>query len=198
MSQFAEAKPPDGGYGWVIVFAAFMVNLIADGITFSFGVIYVELLKYFGEGKAKTAWIGSLFMAMPLLSGPIASYLTDRYGCRKVTIVGSILAAIGFIISAFTDSVEMLFLTFGVFAGFGLSMCYVAAVVVVAYYFDKRRSFATGLSVCGSGIGMFPKLVSVSIVFDQCSTRLFSICFCSTIACCLLSLTINLLCNFPL
>lgn len=154
VSQFAEAKPPDGGYGWVIVFASFMVNLIADGITFSFGVIFTELLKYFGEGKAKTAWIGSLFMAMPLLSGPVASFLTDRYGCRKVTIVGSILAAIGFIISSFTDSIAMLCLTFGIFAGFGLSMCYVAAVVVVAYYFDKRRSLATGLSVCGSGIGM--------------------------------------------
>lgn len=32
-----------------------------------------------------------------------------------------------------------------------------AAVVIVAYYFDKRRSFATGLSVCGSGIGTFSK-----------------------------------------
>lgn len=152
--NLAEAKPPDGGYGWVIVFASFVVNLIADGITFSFGVIYIELLKYFGEGKAKTAWIGSLFMAIPLLSGPIASWLTDRFGCRKVTIVGSILAAICFVISSFTDSVEMLMLTFSA-AGFGLSLCYVAAVVIVAYYFDKKRSFATGLSVCGSGIGTF-------------------------------------------
>lgn len=120
IGQFAEAKPPDGGWGWVVVFASFMVNLIADGITFSFGVIYAELLKYFGESKAKTAWIGSLFMAMPLLSGPIASFLTDRYGCRKVTIAGSILASIGFVISSFTDSIEMLFFTFGIFAGFGL------------------------------------------------------------------------------
>lgn len=120
IGQFAEAKPPDGGWGWVVVFASFMVNLIADGITFSFGVIYAELLKYFGESKAKTAWIGSLFMAMPLLSGPVASFLTDRYGCRKVTIAGSILASIGFIISSFTDSIEMLFFTFGIFAGFGL------------------------------------------------------------------------------
>lgn len=153
--QYSEARPPDGGYGWVIVFASFLVNMIADGITFSFGVIFVEFLNYFGEGKAKTAWIGSLFMAMPLLSGPIASFLTDRYGCRKVTIVGSILASTGFVISAFATSTEMLFLTFGVIAGFGLSLCYVAAVVIVAYYFDKRRSFATGLSVCGSGIGTF-------------------------------------------
>ncbi|XP_055601952.1 uncharacterized protein LOC129750864 [Uranotaenia lowii] len=163
LGGYAEARPPDGGWGWVVCFASFMVNLIADGVTFSFGVLYVELLDYFGEGKGKTAWVGSLFMAMPLLSGPVASFLTDRYGCRNVTIVGSILASAGFAISAYADSIEMLYLTFGVLAGFGLSLCYVAAVVVVAYYFDKKRSFATGLSVCGSGIGtcIFAKLTQI-------------------------------------
>ena len=155
LGNFSEARPPDGGWGWVIVMASFMVNLIADGITFSFGVIYVEFLNYFGEGKSKTAWIGSLFMAMPLLSGPVASFLTDRYGCRRVSIAGSILATTGFVISSFASSMEVLILTFGVISGFGLSLCFVAAVVIVAYYFDKRRSFATGLSVCGSGIGTF-------------------------------------------
>ncbi|KAG8253017.1 hypothetical protein J6590_044010 [Homalodisca vitripennis] len=153
--QYSETRAPDGGWGWVVVFAAFMVNLIADGITFSFGVIFVEFLHYFGEGKSKTAWIGSLFMAMPLLSGPVASFLTDRYGCRRVTIAGGVLSAAGFIVSSFTNSINLLILTFGIIAGFGLSLCYVAAVVIVAYYFDKRRSFATGLSVCGSGIGTF-------------------------------------------
>ncbi|XP_026686036.1 uncharacterized protein LOC103518815 [Diaphorina citri] len=94
-------------------------------------------------------------MSIPLLSGPIASFLTDRYGCRKVTILGGILAAIGFILSSFTSSINVLLVTFGIIAGFGLSLCYVAAVVIVAYYFDDHRSFATGLSVCGSGIGTF-------------------------------------------
>lgn len=149
--ELSEQKALDGGYGWVIVFASFIINMIADGISFSFGVFNVEFLKYFGDSKGKTAWIGSIFMAVPLLSGPIASYLTDRYGCRKVTIVGSILASIGFLLSSISDSMEMLFLTFGVIAGLGLSLCYVAAVVIVAYYFDKKRSFATGISVCGSG-----------------------------------------------
>lgn len=155
LGQFCEARPPDGGWGWVVVAASFMVNLIADGITFSFGVIFVEFLNYFGEGKSKTAWIGSLFMAMPLLSGPVASFLTDRYGCRKVSIAGSILATAGFVISSYANSMAVLVLTFGIVAGFGLSLCFVAAVVIVAYYFDKKRSFATGLSVCGSGIGTF-------------------------------------------
>ncbi|KAI5698488.1 hypothetical protein M8J75_007623 [Diaphorina citri] len=155
LDNLSQMHPPDGGWGWVIVFASFMVNVIADGITFSFGVIFIEFLHYFGEGKSKTAWIGSLFMSIPLLSGPIASFLTDRYGCRKVTILGGILAAIGFILSSFTSSINVLLVTFGIIAGFGLSLCYVAAVVIVAYYFDDHRSFATGLSVCGSGIGTF-------------------------------------------
>ncbi|XP_065095823.1 uncharacterized protein LOC135717608 isoform X2 [Ochlerotatus camptorhynchus] len=163
LGGYAEARPPDGGWGWVVCFASFMVNLIADGVTFSFGVLYVELLNYFGEGKGKTAWVGSLFMAMPLLSGPVASFLTDRYGCRNVTIVGSILASAGFALSAYAETIEMLYLTFGVLAGFGLSLCYVAAVVIVAYYFDKKRSFAIGLSVCGSGIGtcIFAKVTEI-------------------------------------
>lgn len=155
LGQFCEARPPDGGWGWVVVAAAFMVNLIGDGITFSFGVIFVEFLNYFGEGKSKTAWIGSLFMAMPLLSGPVASFLAGRYGCRRVSIVGSVMATMGFVISSYANSMAVLVLTFGIVAGFGLALCFVAAVVIVAYYFDKKRSFATGLSVCGSGIGTF-------------------------------------------
>lgn len=153
--QFSERQPPDGGWGWVVVVAAFVTNLIADGVTFTFGIIYVDLLRYFGEGKSKTAWIGGLFMSMPLLSGPIASYLTDRFGCRRVCMFGSVLSAFGFVISSYAESIELLIFTFGIVSGFGLALCYVTAVVIVAYYFEKRRSLATGLSVCGSGIGTF-------------------------------------------
>ena len=146
---------PDGGWGWVIVFASFLVNMIADGVTFSVGVMFIEFQKEFGHSSSRTAGVIGLFHAVPLLSGPIASALTDRYGCRKVTIAGSILATVGFLLSSLANSLEVLYLTFGIISGFGLSLCYVAAVVIVAYYFERRRSFATGISVCGSGVGTF-------------------------------------------
>jgi len=147
--------PPDGGWGWVVVFASFMAHCIADGCSFSFGVLYVELLDYFKESKGKTAWVGSLFVSVPLITGPLASAVTNRYGCRVSTMLGGAITAVGFVASAFANSVEMLCITFGLVAGFGLSLVYVPAVVIVAFYFEKKRSFATGLAVAGSGIGTF-------------------------------------------
>jgi len=146
---------PDGGYGWVVVAASFFVNMIADGVTFSFGIMFEQFQDDFGSSSAATAGVVSMFHAVPLMTGPIATWLTDRYGCKAVTIVGAILAAAGFLMAAFSHHIGLLYLFFGVVAGFGLSLCYVASIIIVAYYFDRRRSFATGISVCGSGVGTF-------------------------------------------
>ena len=114
-----------------------------------------ELQSEFDSSSAVTAGVVSMFHAVPLLTGPIATWLTDRYGCRAVTIWGSILASIGFLAAAFSHHIALLYLFFGVVSGFGLSLCYVASIIIVAYYFESKRSFATGIAVCGSGIGTF-------------------------------------------
>ncbi|KAF7989933.1 hypothetical protein HCN44_008607 [Aphidius gifuensis] len=149
------SKIPDGGWGWMVVLASLVISMIADGVSFSFGLLYIEFLEEFGASKSKTAWIGSLFMAVPLLSGPVMSALVDRYGCRKMTIIGGLIAGTGFVMSSFSNSIEIMYLTFGVVAGLGLGLCYVTAVVSIAYWFDKKRTLAVGLGACGTGIGTF-------------------------------------------
>jgi len=154
-SSGVSVGAPDGGFGWVVVMAAFLVNMIADGVTFSFGVMFDELQEDFESSAAVTAGVVSMFHAVPLLTGPLATWLTDRYGCQTVTVVGSVIASAGFLLAAFSNHILLLYLFFGIVAGFGLSLCYVASIIVVAYYFDRRRSFATGISVAGSGVGTF-------------------------------------------
>ncbi|XP_025831859.1 uncharacterized protein LOC108732569 isoform X1 [Agrilus planipennis] len=150
-----KPKIPDGGWGWVIVFSSFLMSMIADGICFTFGILYVEFLEEFGASNSVTSWIGSLFVSVPLLTGPIMSALVERFGCRVMTIVGGIISAVGFLLSSFADSIALMYLTFGVISGLGLGVCYVTAVVSIAYWFDKRRTLAVGLGACGTGVGTF-------------------------------------------
>lgn len=41
------------------------------------------------------------------------------------------------------------------FVGIGFGLIYLPAVVCVGYYFETKRSLATGIAVCGSGFGTF-------------------------------------------
>ena len=59
IDQPTVALPPDGGWGWAVVAAAFFANLIVDGVTYTFGIIMPQLLDHFEAGKGKTALVGS-------------------------------------------------------------------------------------------------------------------------------------------
>lgn len=144
---------PDGGWGWVVVFAAFLVAACADGLAFSFGLLHEEFTNYFEATQSQTSLIGSLFIATPLLAGPIMSALVDRYGCRLMTIVAGIVSCIGFLLAAISNSILMLCLTFGLISGLAMGILYVTAVVSVAFWFDKRRNLAVSLASCGIGFG---------------------------------------------
>ncbi|KAL4220520.1 Mct1p [Mactra antiquata] len=147
--------PPDGGWGWMVVLASFMIHVIADGIVYSFGIFYIEFLNYYKGGKGETAWVGSLVPGVTLSVGPVASILTNKYGCRVTTIAGAIIAAAGFVLSIFSPNLHFLYFSFGIMAGLGFGLIYLPAIVSVGHYFEERRAFATGLAVCGSGLGAF-------------------------------------------
>ncbi|KAF6773651.1 hypothetical protein AHF37_07367 [Paragonimus kellicotti] len=67
--------------------------------------------------------------------------------------LGALMSAIGCLISCFANSLVAMIISFGIFSGFGFSLCMTAALVIVSMYFDDRRATATGLSIAGTGVG---------------------------------------------
>ncbi|XP_018575240.1 monocarboxylate transporter 14-like [Anoplophora glabripennis] len=162
----AEMKPriPDGGWGWLVVLACFYINMISDGVGFTFGLLFIEFLHEFKASKSATSWIGSLFMAIPLIAGPIGSALVDKYGCQSMTVVGGLICTVGFVLSSYAKSIGVMYITFGIIGGLGLGLCFVTAVVSIAFWFEKRRTVALGLAASGTGFG--------TVVFSPLSTCL--------------------------
>ncbi|CAG2182529.1 unnamed protein product, partial [Oppiella nova] len=88
-------------------------------------------------------------------SGVFVSGLTNRYGCRPITIVGSLISCVAFLLATVAPNSFVLLITYGIMGGVGFGLIYLPAIVTVGYYFTTKRAFATGIAVCGSGMGAF-------------------------------------------
>lgn len=67
--SLAIVVPPDGGWGWVVVFAAFYCNIVVDGIIYSFGMLMNDMVNTFHETESKITIVGSLLNGFYLIAG---------------------------------------------------------------------------------------------------------------------------------
>jgi MFS family permease len=140
-------------YKYIVLIASFLSYMLAALLSSCFGVFFESMEADLGWSKGQCAFIGALLSALNELAGPIASSLTNRYGCRATTIFGGLIAALGVIGSAYTQDFWLLSFLLGGVSGFGSSLVLVASVVVVTYYFEDKPSLAAGLTISGASFG---------------------------------------------
>ena len=95
------------------------------------------------------------------------SALANRFGFRAVAILGSVIGCVALAVSMLAQSVLVLYVTVGVVGGIGFGLVYVPAVIAVGFYFEKKRALATGIAVCGSGVGTFVFAPLTSFLLEQ-------------------------------
>ncbi|CAF1177696.1 unnamed protein product [Adineta steineri] len=159
--------PPDGGYGWVVLIACFMINLIVDGFLYAFGAFSEDLKHVYNCQEWEVSLIISLACGFYLLSAPVASALCNKWGCRPIGIIGSIIASLAVASSVFSPNIYIMWLLFGFIGGIGMGLIYLPSIIMVGYYFEDKRAIATGIVTAGTGIG--------SITFGPLSRVLFNI-----------------------
>lgn len=65
------------------------------------------------------------------------------------------IAASAFALASLAPNVFYLHMVYGVLGGIGFCFIYMPSVIIVGYYFEKWRPLATGIALCGSGVGCF-------------------------------------------
>ncbi|KAG8292560.1 hypothetical protein J6590_036302 [Homalodisca vitripennis] len=69
--------PPDGGWGWVVVFGSFFCNFFVDGMVYSAGVFLGPISQSLEVSKSQVTLIGSLLTGFCLMAGNIVSIFYD-------------------------------------------------------------------------------------------------------------------------
>ena len=165
MSLNSVSSHPRIFYGWLVVAAAFAVTFVGFGSAYTFSAFVGPLQKDFVASRAAVSFVfslaGFLYFGFGIVSGPLA----DRWGSRRLAVIGMLLTGIGLASASAARSLTEIYAAYGLGVGLGVGCSYVPAVGAVQRWFAKRRGFASGLAVSGIGVGtlIMPPLASLLI-----------------------------------
>ncbi|XP_067011576.2 monocarboxylate transporter 4-like [Anabrus simplex] len=147
---------PEGGWGWIVCGAGFLVHLLTSGLQLAFGLLYVYALHHLGEPQSPmdAAWIGCLCLAVSLATAPIVVAVCRRKSTRLTAVFGGLVMALACLFTSFAQQLHQVMLSYGVVMGVGTGMVRETSSLMLGHYFKRRREFVEMVVQAGGGVGI--------------------------------------------
>ena len=158
---------------WLIAAMGTFTHL-SLGTVYAWSFFQTPITELVGWSNTQVAWAFSLAIFMQGVMAAWGGTKIDKYGARRLAIVGGVMYALGYIISAYALSsglLCLLYLAFGIVGGAGLGLAYVIPVAVVSKWFTDKQGLATGMVVMGFGLGALVMSKLLAPLFLQISNE---------------------------
>jgi MFS family permease len=143
-------------YGWWLVgIAGFMLTLMSVSVFQGLGTMLVGLERHFGWSRTAMSGAFALARAEGAVLGPIEGYLIDRFGSRRLVLIGYIIMGIGFLMFSRVDALWQFYVAFLVITLGGGLGGWLANISLINNWFVRRRSFAMAAAMSGVHLGGF-------------------------------------------
>jgi hypothetical protein len=100
---------PEGGYGWFVVLAAFIINFVIFGYSYSWGVYQSLYLSKVYAGQITTfqlSFVGGITMCLLFIIGPFFGALIRKFGPKKLMYLGTIIQPLGMLLASWVQWVS--------------------------------------------------------------------------------------------
>jgi MFS family permease len=153
---------PDGGYGWVIVLANAMSNILIIPLMQTFGLIFKDTFVEMGLSATQGSLIINLNAAFGMIMGMVNGFLLKMFGYRKIALMASFLVTMGVILTSFATTFTHFMITYGLITSLGMGMNMAAYGLALNSYFRKNRGKAVGYAMTITGLGpiLMPQLIN--------------------------------------
>ncbi|CAK1578565.1 unnamed protein product [Parnassius mnemosyne] len=157
-----EFIPPDGGWGWMIVFAAGFSNLSALPMLQQFGLLFRDKFARLGISSSETTTIINMNSALTSCVGLANGPVFKTFSYRQVSLTGAIVVFISLILTTFSNNFMTYLISFSILYGAGYGISSSANALALNTYWKKRRRLATGLSWTTTGMGpmLWPHIIT--------------------------------------
>ena len=164
-------------YGWWIAVSAAIMHFFGGG-TFYYGftVFFNPIRESFGWNATVTSVAFTLQRLEGGIMGPIAGYMVDRFGPRRLMMAGWVVVGIGFILMSRISSLWGFYGTFVIIATGSSFASGMMSNVAIANWFDKKRSRALTIAFVGPGLCglLVPVLAMLNSRFGWQTTLFFT------------------------
>ena len=126
---------------------------LALGTLYAWSFFLAPLEQRYGWKRTQTSLAFTIAIVAFAAAFVVAGRLQDRYGPLGVSIVGGLLASLGYFMCGRAGSLNDLYLWFGLVVGLGTGFGYATPIPVMAKWFPDHRGLAVGLAVAGFGGG---------------------------------------------
>lgn len=140
---------PGQRWGYVILGIIIMMCL---GTVYSWSVFRLHVEELYNVGTTESGFPYMISLAFYALFMFLTGKYLDKYSPRLIISFGSILVAIGWILSAYAPNIYILTITYGVIIGAGVGIAYGAPMTVVARWFPEKKGLVVGLILIGFGL----------------------------------------------
>ncbi|XP_036366549.1 monocarboxylate transporter 12-like isoform X1 [Octopus sinensis] len=166
--EICQKRPvvPDGGWGWVVCFAAACTCFVVSGLASSAGIFLIGLRRSFDDHVSKLSTVGALIEGLSMMAAPVASILLNYFSHRTVLIIAGLIGCTGAVLGTFSVSINMMIVTYGLISGVSLGMSFFTCQIIAGLYFDKKRALAIGITNCGGGMGTMLFSLIVQLLLD--------------------------------
>ena len=155
---------------WIVLLAACFINLCLGSI-YAWSVFSSEMTDYFNTTLGMNVTPGDLAIVYTIANsvGPITmisgGWFNDKFGPKKVILVGGIMWGLGRFLSGFATSVGFLILTYGLIGGLGLGMAYGSTISTCVKFFPDKRGLIGGITTAVYGMSsvILPPIVTVVV-----------------------------------
>ncbi|KAK5644015.1 hypothetical protein RI129_007860 [Pyrocoelia pectoralis] len=105
--------PPDGGWGWIIMFAYIANNILIIPVQQTFGLLFKDTFKLLEMSGVNVASIISTNTASAELVGIVTGPLLKRFSIRTVSVLGAISFTVGITTLTFAKSYIAYMISYG-------------------------------------------------------------------------------------
>jgi OFA family oxalate/formate antiporter-like MFS transporter len=146
----SEGEPQT--HRWIRLAAATLSMMLIGLYQYSWTLFVQPLQLEFNQGLDTIQLTFTLFVWIMTWTQPVAGFIADQRSPRPLTILGAVLAGMGWIATSFATTPVTLYVTYGV-GGIGVGMIYATSVGMASKWFPERRGLANGFTSFGYGFG---------------------------------------------